>query len=91
MEADFDFKDIVESANDLIIVTKPDPEDATKQIIVYVNPAFTRLTEFSYTDAVGKNTKLLGLSYLPMQDSSRPIFQIACFYTTWNPSGHYQR
>lgn len=61
MKDNFQFKDIVESANDLIIVSKQDPDDITKQIIVYVNPAFTRLTEFTYADAVGKNTKLLEL------------------------------
>ena len=61
MEEDFKFKDIIESAHDLIVVTKPDHSDIAKQTIVYVNPAFTELTEYSYDEAVGKRAKLLEL------------------------------
>lgn len=61
MVEDFKFKDIIESAHDLIVVTKPDPSDVSVQIIVYVNPAFTELTEYSYDEAVGKKAKLLEL------------------------------
>ena len=61
MEKDFKFKDIIESAHDLIVVTKSDHSDIAKQTIVYVNPAFTELTEYSYDEAIGKRAKLLEL------------------------------
>jgi diguanylate cyclase (GGDEF)-like protein/PAS domain S-box-containing protein len=61
MEEDFKFKDIIESAHDLIVVTKPDPSDVAIQIIVYVNQAFTELTEYSYDEVIGKKAKLLEL------------------------------
>ena len=60
-DEDFKFEDIIESAHDLIVVTKPDPSDVAIQIIVYVNRAFTELTEYSYDEAVGKRAKLMEL------------------------------
>lgn len=60
-DLDFKFKDIVESANDIIIVTKPRNNDVTNQTIVYVNPAFTRLMGYTYEEVVGKNSPLLDL------------------------------
>jgi diguanylate cyclase (GGDEF)-like protein/PAS domain S-box-containing protein len=60
-DLDFKFKDIVESANDIIIVTKPVNNDVTKQTIVYVNSAFTRLTGYSSEEVVGKTSQLLEL------------------------------
>ncbi len=61
MKEDFNFRDIIESAHDIVVVTEVDTSDVTKQKIVYVNPAFTELTEYSYEDAVGKKAKLLEL------------------------------
>lgn len=60
-DLDFKFKDIVESANDIVIVTKHSTKDITNQTIVYVNPAFTRLMGYTYEEVVGKNSPLLDL------------------------------
>lgn len=51
-------KAAVESANDAIIITdtrldSPGPE------IVYVNPAFTRMTGYTYNEVIGKTPRLL--------------------------------
>jgi diguanylate cyclase (GGDEF)-like protein/PAS domain S-box-containing protein len=61
MVDDFRFEDIVESAHDIIIVTKPDDGDVARQTIVYVNPAFTVVTGYSRREALGKKAKLLEL------------------------------
>lgn len=59
MSDDFSFRDIVELAQDVVIVTKATPLEAPGPEIVYVNPAFTRLTGFSATEAVGQNPRIL--------------------------------
>lgn len=61
MDQDFKFKQIVESAHDVIVITKSNSTNILEQEIVYVNPAFTELTGYSYDDAVGKQAKLLEL------------------------------
>ena len=52
------FFQIAETANDIVIVTTPDltPPGPT---IVYVNPAFTRLTGYSASEAVGRSPRML--------------------------------
>ncbi|MFT5396684.1 MAG: diguanylate cyclase (GGDEF)-like protein/PAS domain S-box-containing protein [Gammaproteobacteria bacterium] len=60
-EYDFMFKDIVESAQDIVIVTENNTDDITQQKIVYVNPAFTNLMGFSFEEVIGENAKLLDL------------------------------
>jgi diguanylate cyclase (GGDEF)-like protein/PAS domain S-box-containing protein len=52
------FFQIVENANDIVIVTTPNlsPPGPT---IIYVNPAFTRLTGYSETEAIGRTPRIL--------------------------------
>jgi diguanylate cyclase (GGDEF)-like protein/PAS domain S-box-containing protein len=61
MKEDFRFSDIVDFANDIVIVTKAEPDDVTSQKIVYVNTAFTTITEFTPEEVIGKKAKLLEL------------------------------
>lgn len=56
---DFNFKDIVEAAKDVIIVTKAFPLDHPGPEIVYVNEAFTRLTGYTAEQAIGKTPRML--------------------------------
>ena len=58
-EYDFSFKDIVESAQDIIVVTRATSLDDPGPEIVYVNQAFTDLTGYSYEEAVGKSPRIL--------------------------------
>ncbi len=53
------FFDIVDQANDVIIVTKNDTIDPPGPEIVYVNKAFTKLTGYSYEEAVGNTPRML--------------------------------
>ena len=59
MDEDFSFRDIVELAQDVVIVTRAEPLDAPGPEIVYVNPAFTRLTGYTREEAIGRNPRLL--------------------------------
>ncbi len=56
---DFSFQQIVESARDIVIVTKAYPLDGSGPEIVYVNQAFTDLTEYSFEEAVGQTPRML--------------------------------
>lgn len=58
-EYDFNFRDIVELAEDVVLVTKADPIDAPGPEIVYANRAFTELSGYSQTEIVGKNPRIL--------------------------------
>ena len=58
-EFDFNFQDIVEAAQDIIIVTKAYPLDWPGPEIVYVNKAFTLLTGYTFDEVVGKNPRIL--------------------------------
>jgi len=55
---DATFLKIADTANDVIIVTTPDlmPPGPT---IIYVNPAFTRLTGYSAAEAIGRSPRML--------------------------------
>ena len=55
---DISFARIVQTANDIIIVTDADlsPSGPT---ILYVNPAFTRLTGFEAHEAIGRSPRIL--------------------------------
>ena len=56
---DFDFKDIIDEAHDVIVVTKATPITAPGPEIVYVNKAFTELTGYSFEEAVGGDPRML--------------------------------
>ena len=56
---DFDFKDIINEANDVIVVTKAAPISSPGPEIVYVNKAFTELTGYSYEEAIGGDPRML--------------------------------
>lgn len=59
LEPDFDFKDIIANANDIVIVTEVDPLDDPGPRIVYVNPAFTELTEYTPEEVLGRTPRIL--------------------------------
>ncbi len=59
MDDKFSFRDIVELAQDVIIVTLAEPLDPPGPVIVYVNPAFTKLTGYTYEEAMGQNPRIL--------------------------------
>lgn len=61
MSEDFLFRDIVESAHDVIIITETVDGDVRQQQIVYVNTAFTSITGYTREEALGKRAKLLEL------------------------------
>jgi PAS domain S-box-containing protein len=52
------FKKAVENAIDSIVITGPDL-DSPGPRIVYVNPAFTKMTGYGYSEAVGKSPRFL--------------------------------
>lgn len=55
----FDFRDIIEEAGDIIVVTKAWPITSPGPEIVYVNKAFTKLTGYSFEEAVGGDPRML--------------------------------
>lgn len=59
MSEEISFRDIVELAQDVIIVTRAEPLDPPGPVIVYVNPAFTRLTGYTREEAIGQNPRIL--------------------------------
>ncbi|WP_052701938.1 GGDEF domain-containing protein [Marinomonas sp. S3726] len=56
---DFEFKDIVETAKDVVIVTKAEPINEPGPEIIYVNQAFTELTGYSKEEVIGKTPRIL--------------------------------
>ena len=56
---DFNFKDIIDEASDVVVVTKASPISAPGPEIVYVNKAFTQLTGYSIEEAVGRDPRML--------------------------------
>jgi len=57
--ADLPFKDIVDSAQDVVIVTEAAPLQEPGPRIVYVNRAFTELTGYTPEEVLGKSPRLL--------------------------------
>ena len=55
----FDFKDIINEAHDVVVVTKALPISAPGPEIVYVNKALTELTGYSFEEAVGGDPRML--------------------------------
>jgi len=58
-DLDFSFQDIVEYAQDVILVTKAHPIDEPGPEIVYANKAFEELTGYSQSEVIGKTPRLL--------------------------------
>ena len=59
MDPDFDFEDIIANANDIVIVTEVGLLDEPGPRIVYVNPAFTELTEYTPEEVLGQSPRIL--------------------------------
>ncbi|MCG8359116.1 MAG: diguanylate cyclase [Kiloniellales bacterium] len=59
LDPEFSFRQIVESTTDIVIVTQARPVDRPGPEIVYVNKAFTALTEFTPEEAVGRTPRIL--------------------------------
>ena len=53
------FEDIVELANDVIVVTESSPISESGPKIVYVNKAFTALTGYTKAEVLGKTPRIL--------------------------------
>jgi diguanylate cyclase (GGDEF)-like protein/PAS domain S-box-containing protein len=53
------FQQLVQSTNDLIVVTLAVPVDPPGPIISYVNPAFSALTGYGPDEIIGQSTRLL--------------------------------
>jgi diguanylate cyclase (GGDEF)-like protein/PAS domain S-box-containing protein len=53
------FGAILENTNDLVIILEANDKDAADSTIVYVNPAFSRLTGYSSAEAVGRSPRFL--------------------------------
>jgi diguanylate cyclase (GGDEF)-like protein/PAS domain S-box-containing protein len=54
-----DFRQFVELLRDVVIVTAAGPTDGEGPPIVYVNPAFTRMTGYAAEDVVGRSVCML--------------------------------
>ncbi|MDE8350104.1 MAG: diguanylate cyclase [Acidocella sp.] len=52
------FKSVVEAANDIVVVTDADLASQGPRIL-YVNPAFTRLTGYTAEEAIGQTPRIL--------------------------------
>lgn len=55
----FAFKDIVDQASDIVVVTKAWPLGPIGPIIVYVNEAFSRVTGYAPAEVIGGNPRRL--------------------------------
>lgn len=56
---EFSFADIVDNANDVIVVTRARPLQGEGPEIVYVNKAFTELTGYTPEQALGRTPRML--------------------------------
>lgn len=59
MPEGFSYKNIVTSINDAVIVTNSEPTPGIGYEIIYVNPAFSRLTGYSQDEVIGESTRIL--------------------------------
>ena len=72
---DFSFQDIVEHASDAVVVTRAEPITDKGPEIVYVNKAFTELTEYTREETVGKTPRLFYSDH--MDDDERAKIRVA--------------
>ncbi len=56
---DIPFKDIVDSAQDVILITEAHPLQEPGPRIIYANRAFSRLTGFTAQEVIGKSPRIL--------------------------------
>jgi diguanylate cyclase (GGDEF)-like protein/PAS domain S-box-containing protein len=57
--ADIPFKEIVDSAQDIILITEAYPMQEPGPRIIYANRAFTNLTEYTAQEVIGKSPRIL--------------------------------
>src|SRR5262249_7482884 len=50
---------VVLNAHDAMVITQSDPNGPASRRIVFVNPAFTRITDYASAEALGKRLSLL--------------------------------
>jgi diguanylate cyclase (GGDEF)-like protein/PAS domain S-box-containing protein len=50
---------VVLNANDAVLITEAEPIDSPGPSIIYVNPAFTKMTGYSFDEVRGKSPRLL--------------------------------
>jgi len=55
----FSFKDIVDRVTDIVVVTKAEPLAPPGPVIVYVNEAFTRISDYTANEMMGGNPRRL--------------------------------
>jgi PAS domain S-box-containing protein len=53
------FENIVKQARDAVLITEAEPFDAPGPRILYSNPAFTRMTGYSFDEVLGKSPRIL--------------------------------
>jgi PAS domain S-box-containing protein len=53
------FEKVINSSNDAIVITEAQPLDEPGPRIVYVNESFTKMTEYSAEEVIGKNPRFL--------------------------------
>ncbi len=74
----FSFRDIVENADDIVIVTEADDLiEPSGPKIVYVNPAFERLTGYSAGEIIGETPRILQGSLTDAAARSRIAARLA--------------
>ncbi len=77
------FRAVVLQANDVVLVTEAEPVDLASggPRVVYVNPAFTRMTGYAVEDIVGLTPRLL---QSPRTDRAE-LAKIRAALSTWQP------
>ena len=75
---DIEFRDIVEAASDPIIVTKAFPLIEPGPEIVYVNPAFTSVTGYTFDEAIGRSPRFLHSGETPKSTITKIRSALEC-------------
>lgn len=72
---------VVISTNDAVLITEAEPFDEPGPRIVYVNPAFTRMTGYTLEEVLGKTPRILQGE----QTDRRALDQIRTALQNWQP------